>query len=66
MEWPPKSGKIQEFPAVDRAAWYSLGEAKFKIHAGQVPIIEQFEEILGLQPASPESGDEARGQRSLF
>jgi predicted NUDIX family NTP pyrophosphohydrolase len=66
LEWPPKSGKIQEFPEVDRAAWYSLGEAKFKIHAGQVPIIEQLEQELGLQTSSPESDYAKKGQGSLF
>lgn len=53
MEWPPKSGKKQMFPEVDKAAWYGFGEAKVKLHKGQVPIIEQLEKILGLQPASP-------------
>ena len=66
MEWPPKSGKMQEFPEVDKAAWYSIGEAKIKIHKGQVPIIEQLEHALGLHPAKPGAGDTENGQGSLF
>ena len=42
MEWPPKSGKQQEFPEVDRAGWFSLEEAKAKIFKGQVGFIEQL------------------------
>ncbi|MCG6936931.1 MAG: NUDIX domain-containing protein [Gammaproteobacteria bacterium] len=49
MEWPPKSGTLQEFPEVDKAAWYGLDEAKFKIHKGQIPIIEELEKVLGLK-----------------
>jgi predicted NUDIX family NTP pyrophosphohydrolase len=60
MEWPPKSGKMQAFPEVDKAAWFGLGEAKIKLHKGQVPIIEQLEHVLGLQPAVP-TADDAKG-----
>ena len=28
MEWPPRSGEMQSFPEVDRAAWFTLGEAR--------------------------------------
>ena len=51
MEWPPKSGKNQQFPEVDKAAWYGLDEARMKIHKGQIPIIEELEQVLRLQPA---------------
>jgi len=43
MEWPPRSGRSQEFPEVDRAAWFSLAEAKRKIAAGQLPFLLEFE-----------------------
>ncbi len=46
MEWPPKSGKQQEFPEVDRAEWFSLEEAKAKILKGQAGFIEQLIENL--------------------
>ena len=42
MEWPPKSGKMQSFPEVDRAAWFPLEEARRRIQAGQVPILDEL------------------------
>jgi len=46
MEWPPKSGKIQEFPEIDRAGWFPLDEAKKKINPGQAGFIDQLKENL--------------------
>jgi len=46
MEWPPHSGKQEEFPEVDRAAWFSLDEARQKILKGQVGFIEQLERLV--------------------
>lgn len=46
LEWPPKSGTLREFPEVDKAAWFSLDAARTKLHAGQVPLIAQLEELL--------------------
>jgi predicted NUDIX family NTP pyrophosphohydrolase len=43
IEWPPKSGKKQSFPEVDRAAWFDLETAKVKINGAQVGFIEEFE-----------------------
>jgi predicted NUDIX family NTP pyrophosphohydrolase len=40
MEWPPKSGRLQEFPEVDRGGWFSLEEARQKITKGQLPVLE--------------------------
>jgi predicted NUDIX family NTP pyrophosphohydrolase len=40
MEWPPRSGRTQDFPEVDRAAWFSPPEAARKILKGQLPILE--------------------------
>jgi len=42
MEWPPRSGKQQEFPEIDRAAWFPLAEAREKILAGQAPLLDQL------------------------
>jgi predicted NUDIX family NTP pyrophosphohydrolase len=49
MEWPPRSGRLQEFPECDRAAWFPWTEAKRKILKGQVPILEQVMEKLGIE-----------------
>jgi predicted NUDIX family NTP pyrophosphohydrolase len=45
-EWPPKSGRMQSFPEVDRAAWYEPEEAKQKILKGQVPLIDELLSLL--------------------
>jgi predicted NUDIX family NTP pyrophosphohydrolase len=42
IEWPPKSGKKQSFPEIDRAAWFDVDEAKVKINPGQLDLIEDF------------------------
>ena len=44
IEWPPRSGRRQSFPEVDRAAWFSPDEARRKINAGQTPFIDRLEE----------------------
>jgi len=46
MEWPPRSNKTQEFPEVDRAAWFSLQEAEEKILEGQKPLLDELAEML--------------------
>jgi predicted NUDIX family NTP pyrophosphohydrolase len=46
MEWPPRSGKKGEFPEVDRAAWFSIEEARIKIIKGQAPFLERLLEVL--------------------
>ena len=47
MEWPPKSGQRQEFPELDRAAWFTLGEARRKILKGQAVFLGRLEAALG-------------------
>ncbi len=42
MVWPPKSGRLQQFPEVDRGAWFDRSSALVKILKGQQPIIERF------------------------
>ena len=43
LEWPPKSGQYREFPEVDRAAWFSLKNAREKINTAQRELIERFQ-----------------------
>jgi predicted NUDIX family NTP pyrophosphohydrolase len=40
MEWPPRSGRMQQFPEVDRAAWFSIDEARVKLLKGQLPLLD--------------------------
>lgn len=42
MEWPPKSGRMQEFPEIDRVAWVSLEVARVKLLKGQLPILDRL------------------------
>jgi len=47
LEWPPRSGRQQEFPEVDRAEWFSLSLAREKILKGQAGFLDQLEQLLG-------------------
>jgi predicted NUDIX family NTP pyrophosphohydrolase len=49
MEWPPKSGRVQQFPEVDRAEWFSIPEARRRINARQVALLDQLTSALKLQ-----------------
>lgn len=44
MEWPPGSGRLQDFPEVDRAAWFRPSQARRKLHRGQIAILDELEE----------------------
>jgi predicted NUDIX family NTP pyrophosphohydrolase len=46
MEWPPKSGKLGEFPEVDRAGWFTFEEAMKKINPAQAGFIRKLVGIL--------------------
>jgi predicted NUDIX family NTP pyrophosphohydrolase len=47
LEWPPKSGRRQGFPEIDRVAWFTLPDALPKILAYQRPFLEQIKQIGG-------------------
>ena len=46
LEWPPRSGRRQEFPEIDRAGWFDLDTARRKIVKGQVALVDRLEERL--------------------
>ena len=46
MEWPPKSGRFQTCPEVDRAAFFRIQEAKSKINSAQIPLLEELKRKL--------------------
>ncbi len=46
LEWPPRSGRVQEFPEVDRAAWLVIEEARTKLVKGQVPYLQRLLDLL--------------------
>ncbi|HEY5550116.1 MAG TPA: NUDIX domain-containing protein [Candidatus Saccharimonadales bacterium] len=66
-EWPPRSGKILEWPEVDKAKWFTLTRASEKINAAQVEFLKRLAEKLGVDfnPAGPPA-EEAPKQNSLF
>jgi predicted NUDIX family NTP pyrophosphohydrolase len=42
LEWPPRSGRMQEFPEVDRAAWFGVDEARQKLIAAQAELVDRL------------------------
>ena len=46
MEWPPRSGRTQEFPEIDRAEFFSMEMATLKINPAQVPFLERLLSFL--------------------
>jgi predicted NUDIX family NTP pyrophosphohydrolase len=46
MEWPPHSGKQQQFPEVDRAQWFAMPEAFEKLLPGQRGFLEELEQMV--------------------
>ena len=46
MEWPPRSGRRQEFPEIDRVEWFDPGEARRRLKAAQVPFLDRLAEAV--------------------
>ena len=46
LEWPPRSGRRQSFPEIDRAGWFGLAEARRKMLVGLVPLLDRLAESL--------------------
>jgi predicted NUDIX family NTP pyrophosphohydrolase len=51
MEWPPHSGKQQQFPEVDRAQWFAMPEAFENLLPGQRGFLEELQQKVGASPA---------------
>lgn len=52
MEWPPRSGRMKSFPEIDRAAWFTIGQAQVKIVKGQKPVLDRLSEVIRRPAAS--------------
>jgi predicted NUDIX family NTP pyrophosphohydrolase len=52
MEWPPRSGRMEAFPEIDRAAWYPLAAAGPHMHQEQAVFIERLADHLGIDQAA--------------
>ena len=46
MEWPPRSGRTQDFPEVDRAGWFAPADARAKLNPAQAELIDRLLERL--------------------
>lgn len=50
MEWPPRSGKQQEFPEVDRAEWFPIAIAREKLNPAQVALVDELFAKIFVRP----------------
>lgn len=48
--WPPKSGKLQSFPEIDRAEWFSVDDGRSRILKGQIPFLERLMRAIEKRP----------------
>jgi predicted NUDIX family NTP pyrophosphohydrolase len=55
MEWPPRSGRQQAFPEIDRAAWFAADEALARVLPAQTPFIEELRAMVGSRVQPPRS-----------
>lgn len=46
LEWPPRSGKMREFPEIDRARFFALPDAEPKLHQAELPLLERLRTLL--------------------
>lgn len=46
MEWPPRTGKMKQFPEIDRAEFFSEEIARTKINSAQVPFLDRLRDLL--------------------
>ena len=53
LEWPPGSGRLREFPEIDRAQWFTLAQARFKLVAGQRPLLDELAQRLAGGSSAP-------------
>jgi predicted NUDIX family NTP pyrophosphohydrolase len=64
LEWPPKSGKLQTFPEVDKGQWFLYFEAKNRIVQGQIGFIDELVKKANLTVGNDESSTPS--QLSIF
>jgi len=55
LEWPPRSGRFQSWPELDRAGWFTLAQAREKILPSQAALLDLLTQKLGIV-AAPEGG----------
>jgi predicted NUDIX family NTP pyrophosphohydrolase len=63
LEWPPRSGRRQRFPEIDRVAWFEPDEARRRLKPTQVPFVDRLVELVGAG-SGDHTGSGDRGSRS--
>ncbi len=67
LEWPKNSGKIQQYPEIDKAGWFDIQLAKEKVRKGQIGFIDKLIEIINYFPKEkPLDKEERYRQTTLF
>jgi predicted NUDIX family NTP pyrophosphohydrolase len=46
LEWPPRSGRVERFPEVDRAEWSAMDAARLRLVKGQVPVLDVLQRVV--------------------
>ena len=54
MEWPPRSGKRQAFPEIDRVEWFDVPSARKKIKSAQGAFLDRLEELSRIESSAEE------------
>lgn len=57
MEWPPRSGRIQRYPEVDRAGFFSPAEARIKLNPAQAAFVDELVSLLAATPETSPAGE---------
>ena len=57
VEWPRGSGRLREYPEIDRAAWFGLDDARRAAVRGQVPFLDRLTQVLQSTTAAEHGGD---------
>lgn len=50
MEWPPRSGRVEEFPEIDRVAWFTIEHARIRMKDTQAAFLDRLLEVLADRP----------------
>jgi predicted NUDIX family NTP pyrophosphohydrolase len=64
VEWPPRSGRMQTFPEIDRVGWFDTDEARRRLKEAQIPLIDRLEATLAAARNQAESAQDARADSS--
>jgi len=57
MEWPPHSGRVKAFPEVDRAAWFSVEDARGRLNPAMCPWLDEVQALIDAAAPSAPSAD---------